>query len=91
MMPQPEGQSRAKRIAILLPNPCNPDYRVIKWAKLMAAEGHDVRLFCRHQGQIPAREEIDGITFIRKEISPRTFLKLKAKSLLKTLFFSKTR
>lgn len=62
-----------KKIAILLPNPCNPDYRVIKHAETFAAAGYEVRLYCRGLPDLPAEETINGITYVRKPITAASF------------------
>ncbi len=56
------------KIAILVPNTCNPDYRVIKQAELFARAGHEVRVFCRHAEGLPAIEQLGGVVYIRKGI-----------------------
>ncbi len=64
---------RKKRIALLVPNPCSPDNRVIKLAHLLALDGHDVRVYCRARKGLPMLETIDGVTYVRRELSPLGF------------------
>lgn len=56
------------KIAILVPNACNPDYRVIKQAELFAASGHEVRVFCRHKRGLPRSEHLNGVNYVRRSI-----------------------
>lgn len=56
------------RIAILVPNPCNPDYRIIKYAEIFNKRGYDVRVYCRWTPGLPSMEEINGILYIRSPI-----------------------
>lgn len=52
-----------------MPNPCNPDYRVIKHAELFAKDGHEVRIYCRWAYGLPECEIVNGVTYIRKPIT----------------------
>lgn len=65
-----------KKIAILVPNPCNPDYRIIKYAELFKKNGHDVRVYCGRSGALPEQESINGIVYIRKYIAPKSIISL---------------
>ena len=58
--------SAGKRIAILVPNVCNPDYRVIKQAQSLAAEGYDVRIFAVRRGKLPSYEVHNKVVYIRQ-------------------------
>ncbi len=62
-------RTMGKKIAILLPNPCNPDYRVIKHAEFFARAGHEVRIYCRWSKGLPMVEVLNGVTYIRKPIT----------------------
>jgi len=55
-----------QRVAILVPNACDPDYRVIKQAEVLAAAGYDVRVFAVRKGQTEATELFNGVTYVRK-------------------------
>jgi hypothetical protein len=67
------SDGRKKRVALLVPNPCNPDNRVIKLAHLLALDGHDVRVYCRARKGLPMLETINGVTYVRRELSPLSF------------------
>jgi len=60
---QPNG--RRMKIAIVVPNPCNPDYRVIRQAESLAREGHEVRLYATKNTVTPSYEEFNGVKYIR--------------------------
>ena len=62
------NNSRRRRIAVLVPNPCDPDYRVIKQAEFFAGLGHDVRIFCQHKDGLAIEETINGVTYIRRDL-----------------------
>ena len=66
-----------KKIAMLVSNPCNPDYRVVKQAESLAAAGYEVRVFCvwRRGIGVPVYEEINGVTYVRREWSPLKILR----------------
>ncbi len=55
-----------KKVAILVPNACDPDYRVIKQAEVFAAAGAEVRVFCRAKTGVPAIETINHVTYVRR-------------------------
>lgn len=54
-----------KKIAIVVPNPCNPDYRVIRQAETLARAGHEVRLYATKNAHTPPYEEFNGVKYIR--------------------------
>lgn len=58
-----------KKIAIIVPNDCNPDYRVIKQAELFSDYGHEVRVYCRYKRGLPKFEKINGVTYMRRSIT----------------------
>lgn len=68
-------EENPKRIAILVPNTCNPDYRVIKHAEFFTRAGYDVCIFCRWGNGLPMNETINGIRYIRKPITSHYFLR----------------
>lgn len=67
----------AEKVAIVVPNPCNPDYRVVKQAETLARAGYEVRIFCTNtpKGDLPAWEEINGVAYVRRPWSARSALK----------------
>ena len=62
-----------KRVAMIVSNPCDPDYRVIKEAESLAMAGYEVRVYCtwRPKLGIPVKETINGVTYVRYEESVR--------------------
>ncbi|MEM6407993.1 MAG: hypothetical protein AAF700_06190 [Pseudomonadota bacterium] len=58
-----------KRVAMIVPNICNLDYRVVKEAEALSACGYDVRVYCIWKPgiKLPMREELNGVTYIRRE------------------------
>jgi hypothetical protein len=66
-----------RKIAMLVSNPCNPDYRVVKQAESLAAVGYEVRIFCvwRRGIGLPTYETINGVTYVRREWSPLKILR----------------
>lgn len=66
----------ATKVAIVVPNPCDPDYRVVKQAETLAEAGYEVRVFCTlpHGSDLPRQEVINGVTYVRKPWGPRAFL-----------------
>ena len=46
------------RIAMIVGNPCSPDYRVIKEAEALAGLGHEVRVFCVAKVGVPDLESM---------------------------------
>lgn len=64
----------ALRIAMVVPNPCNPDYRVVKQAETLAAAGHILVLFCTRPvgSNLPDQEVINGVEYRRLDWSVRT-------------------
>jgi glycogen(starch) synthase len=66
--------ARTLRVAMVVPNPCNPDYRVVKQAESLANDGHSVCVFCtRAAGSgLPDKETINGVEYRRLDWSVRT-------------------
>lgn len=66
-----------KKVAMLVSNPCKPDYRVVKQAESLAATGYEVRVFCvwRRGIGVPVYEKINGVTYIRQAWSPLNILR----------------
>ncbi|MDQ7019102.1 MAG: hypothetical protein Q9M33_08040 [Robiginitomaculum sp.] len=56
---------KPKKIAIVVPNPCNPDYRVIKQAETFAKQGHEVRIYATKSPVTPSYEEFNGVAYLR--------------------------
>ncbi|MGH1354033.1 MAG: glycosyltransferase [Thalassovita sp.] len=56
-----------RRVAMVVPNPCDPDFRVVKEAQSVAAAGYDVTLFAtRARGSdLPDTEHLNGVTYVR--------------------------
>lgn len=67
----PEGPLR---IAMVVPNPCDPDYRVVKQAETLAGAGHRVCVFCTRPtgSDLPDEEVINAVTYRRLDWSTRT-------------------
>jgi glycogen(starch) synthase len=61
---------------MLVSNPCNPDYRVIKQAQSLANAGYEVRVFCVWKPGLdaPVFERVNGVTYVRREWNPRKAL-----------------
>jgi len=59
----------SKRVAMLVSNPCDPDYRVVKQAETLARAGYEVRIFAtwRPKLGIPIIETINGVSYERYE------------------------
>lgn len=53
------------KVAMLVFNACNPDYRVIKEAESLARDGMEVRIFCLAKPGVPERESINGVDYLR--------------------------
>lgn len=77
-MQQPD-QSQPKRIAMLVSNPCSPDFRVNKQAESLAQAGYEVRVFCTWKPGlgIPIYERINGVTYVRREWNPMKLLRMR--------------
>ncbi len=58
------------RIAMIVSNPCNPDYRVIKQAESLVRHGHKVRIFCTAKSGIAQEETINGVEYQRVWLTP---------------------
>lgn len=80
----------AKKVAIVVPNPCNPDYRVVKQAETLAGAGYEVRIFCTNTpaGDLPDWEEINGVAYVRCPWSALSALKSALLSLMPISFRS---
>jgi glycosyltransferase involved in cell wall biosynthesis len=50
---------------MIVSNPCNPDYRVIKEAESLVRHGHKVRIFCTSKAGLPQEETINGVEYLR--------------------------
>ena len=66
-----------KKIAMLVSNPCSPDFRVNKQAESLVEAGYEVRVFCtwRPGLGIPTQETINGVTYVRREWNPIKLLR----------------
>lgn len=85
-----QNQVKRKRIAILLPNPCNPDFRVIKQAETYAKAGHDVRIYCRGGTETPEVEKVNGVIYVRQAITADVFLKKYVERIIARFGFGST-
>lgn len=58
-----------KRVVMLVSNPCNPDYRVVKEAESLARAGYNVCILATWKPKlgIPLQENINGVTYLRYE------------------------
>ncbi len=67
------------RIAMMVSNPCSPDFRVNKQAESLAKAGYEVRVFCTWKPGlgIPVHEIINGVTYVRREWNPMKLLKMR--------------
>jgi len=83
-------QVKGRKIAILVPNPCNPDYRVIKHAEFFQRQGYEVRVYCRWTKGLPRKQVINNVTYIRRPITVRGFAFSFFKSLFKGRYKSKS-
>ncbi len=57
---------KPRKIAIVVPNPCNPDYRVIRQAETFARQGHEVRIYATKGPHTPGYEVFNGVTYFRE-------------------------
>ena len=57
------------KIVIVVPNACNPDFRVVKQAETLARFGHEVIVYCGalRLGEAKAFECVNSVTYIRRE------------------------
>lgn len=62
-----------RRVAMVVPNPCDPDFRVVKEAQSLAGAGYEVTLFAtRPKGStLPDTEVMNGVTYRRCDWSAR--------------------
>jgi len=58
-------QKFSERIAILVPNACAPDPRVMKQAKHLVLAGFEVKVFCVHKAGLAFHETRDGVIYER--------------------------
>jgi hypothetical protein len=65
------------KVAIVVPNPCDPDYRVVKQAETLAKAGYAVRVFCTkpYGSNLPNQERINGVEYVRRHWGPRAMMK----------------
>jgi glycogen(starch) synthase len=58
-----------RNITMVVPNSCDPDFRVIKEAQTLAAAGYDITLFatCPRGSQLPEMESMGEINIIRRD------------------------
>lgn len=75
---------RPIKVAIVVPNSCDPDYRVVKQAEALAQTGYDVRVFCTkpHGSVLPDLEVVNGVEYARRPWGPRAAIR----SLLSKVF-----
>lgn len=59
------------RIAMVVPNPCAPDFRVQKQAETLAMAGHEVCVFCTMGSGLPAEEIRAKVRYRRLNWQPR--------------------
>ena len=66
------------RVAIIVPNPCNPDFRVVKQAETIQRAGHTVKVFCAvlKVTDCPDREVVCGVEYLRRAWAPKLILYL---------------
>lgn len=74
---RPQEKPR-KRVAMLVSNPCSPDFRVNKQAEALAQAGYEVRVFCTWKPGlgIPIYEVINDVTYVRREWNPMKLLRM---------------
>jgi glycosyltransferase involved in cell wall biosynthesis len=57
-----------KRVLMILSNPCNPDWRVLKEATALTRDGWRVTILAWDRSRrLPARETIDGVVIVRSQ------------------------
>jgi len=65
-----------RRVCMVVPNPCNPDFRVVKEAQTLASAGYEVTLFAtRSANTPPASENHAGVQYQRIEWDVRAVLR----------------
>ena len=64
------------RVAMVVPNPCDPDYRVVKQAETLASAGYRVKVFCTQSARanLPVTETINSVEYERIPWSPRAMI-----------------
>lgn len=67
-------KTKGNKVAFLVANDCNPDFRVIKEAESLVSAGREVRIFCLLPvgSNLPREEKINGVVYIRKNIFDST-------------------
>ena len=62
------SNTSATKVAVIVPNVCDPDYRVVKQAETLARAGYDVRVFCGalQATDAPASETLGGVEYVRR-------------------------
>ena len=75
----PDSPPPRARIAMMVSNPCSPDFRVNKQAESLARAGYEVRVFCTWKPGlgIPVHEVINGVTYVRREWNPMKLLRMR--------------
>ena len=60
--------SAIAKVAIIVPNVCDPDYRVVKQAEALAQAGYKVRVFCGvlQPTEAPDSETLGGVEYERR-------------------------
>lgn len=74
----------ALKIAVIVPNVCDPDYRVVKQAEALARAGYEVRVYCGalQATDAPASEVLGGVQYERRAWKPEHTLKSMVQSFL---------
>nr|WP_281249301.1 glycosyltransferase family 4 protein [Planktotalea frisia] len=64
------------RVAMVVPNPCDPDYRVVKQAQTLATAGYQVKVYCTLPAgsNLPVSETINGVEYERIPFSPSAMI-----------------
>ncbi len=65
-----------KKVAMIVSNPCNPDYRVIKQAESLAKNGYEVRIYALKKAahNVPTHEKINGVVYFRATWNASEFI-----------------
>lgn len=77
MNPDRSSNPRPMHVVMLVNNPCVNDSRVIKSAEALVDVGHTVTVVCRQFGDLPAREERNGVQYHRIEPVPLDWKRLR--------------
>lgn len=61
-------KSSRPKVAVIVPNVCDPDYRVVKQAETLARNGYEVRVFCGvlQATEAPVSETLAGVRYERR-------------------------